>query len=273
MSYASQWTDPTWMQNQANRLGQLGAGRGWGAQMVKGALGTVQPAGAEFKGMPGATSPSGPGGLDYLGIGKGTPALPGAPGSAPAPSGNVPVPNPNPIMSNLGQTVAGGPSGLSAGIGRYRPPQATPAIGTMPNMVMNALASRMNMPSTGLAAPAHASGEIGGRSFGDNPAAFGANQQLAGALPGFKGNFGGGRFSEYMKGASGGEQMTAETILRALGQGGRIDWNPATSVMPFVPMTPTGPTGQAAAGGGAPAVDPEADRLGLLPGGHGTLGP
>lgn len=268
MAYADTWGNPEWQQQQANRIGGMGAGRGWGAMLVKNALGTATPAGAEFRDRMGSP------GLDYLGIGKGQatgqPSTMAGPGSymdtdpAASGSGNVPITNPRPIQSNMGQVVAGGPSGLSTGIGRYRPPSAMPAAGTFQNMIVNALAGRMNMPEGGLAAPIHASGKIGDRTFGDNPAAFGANQQLAGALPGFTDNFGGGRFSAYMQNASPQEKMTAATILRAIGQPGRIDWTGTPGPSPFVPTVMPGQ--DTVLGETAPPLG--ADTMGLLPGGQ-----
>ena len=176
------WNDPTWQANQAARLGQQGAGAVWGPQLLRGLMPTTQP----DPRFGGSTPPS-----DGSTTGR------------------------NPILSQLGQTLTGGPSGLAAGIGRYRPPTGMPAQGTFQNSLFNALAGRMQMPVGGLAPQQAAAGAADGRSFGANP---GANQMLASALPGFQGNFGGGRFDTYMKGASSGEQETAANLLRALGQ-------------------------------------------------------
>jgi hypothetical protein len=166
---------------------------------------------------------------------------------------------PNPILTALGQSPAGGPSGLAAGIGRYRPPTGMPAAGSFQNDIFNGLMSRMNVPAGGLARPAAAAGEIGGRTFGDNPNAWGANQALASALPGFRENFGGGRFDAYMNTtASPNEQMTAANILKALGQPNRITWGGA--LQPPTVFNPTSPVGAGNAdqtpGAGTPAGIP-----------------
>ena len=54
------------------------------------------------------------------------------------------------------------------------------------------------------------------RSFGQNVA---LNQKLARALPGFTGDFGGGRLQAYLEGAGRDEQMKADAVLRSEGFG------------------------------------------------------
>lgn len=222
--------------DQAARIGELGAGRPWGAMLARTSLPTTMPE-ERFGGL---TGPSGPSS------------------------------DRNPILTALGQTTTGGTSGLAAGIGRYRPPQAMAPAGSFQNQIFNGLMGRMNVPTGGLAPQQAARPAADGRSFGANP---GANQMLAQALPGFTGDFGGGRFNEYMQGASQSEQMTAANILRALGQGDRVSWR-----VPAPPAySPVGPVmaGNSDQGTGTSPVaqgiggnfDPYLENLGVLQGG------
>lgn len=234
--------------NQAARIGEMGAGSIWGSQLAKSFLPTTtqQP---RYDGIAGR-APGTLGGQD---------------------SGQV-----NSILTALGQTPAGGPSGLAAGIGRYRPPSGMPGVDTFQGQIFDGLLGRMNLPAGGLARPPDAAGAIGGRTFGDNPAAFGANQALASALPGFTENFGGGRFDNYMnQTASPAEQARAANVLRALGQPGRITWGQGAAPPGFVPISATpvgagnsdqplpGQVGQNIGGN----VDPYLQNPGVLQGG------
>lgn len=224
------WNDPAWRQAQGARIGEQGAGSLWGPMLARSLLPTTMPD-DRFGGS--------------------------TPSSTPDPAGR------NPILSGLGQTVTGGPSGLAAGVGRYRPPTAAPAAGTFQSSLFNGLMGRMNIPTGGLAPQQAARGAADGRSFGANPA---ANQMLAGALPGFRGDFGGGRFNAYMQTASPGEQEIAGNILRALGQPDRISWGmPAPMPAPGPAVAPSALPGPAV----QPALDPNDWRNAVLPGGQG----
>lgn len=233
--------------NQAARIGEMGAGSIWGGQLARSFMPTTTPQ-PRFDGMlgraPGTQGASDPGQM-------------------------------NPILSALGQAPAGGPSGLAAGIGRYRPPTGMPGVDTFQGQIFDGLMGRMNVPAGGLMRPADAAGAIGGRTFGDNPAAYGANQALAAGLPNFTENFGGGRFDNYMNTvASPAEQARASNILRALGQPGRITWGGAAAPPAYVPGAPTGPVAAGNADEPVPGtvniggnLDPYLQNPGVLQGG------